>query len=262
MAKTSPPTRSKTASTCSSSPISVVCHRLDRAERARQLELLRAPDRRDRPAVQCADDLDGGRADRARGSGDQHARAERDAHELRQRNPRREEGHREGSPLGEARRGRQREEPARVDRDALCVAAPFAANEAHDALAVELACDLGAEHRRELRHLRVHPAADEDVREVDPRRAHLDDGLTVGGLGLGHLLDDELLGLADRLAGRRLSTAGELRLALLEERGDALRAVFGLEAAAEAVGLAAQTLLEREVARRARELAEHRDRDG
>ena len=177
----------------------LVRHRLDRAERARQLELLGAADRCDRLAVQRAHDLDGRRADRACGSGDQHACAERDPYELRQRDPRREEGHRKGSPLGEARRGRERKEPARVDRDALGVAAALAANEAHDTLAVELARDLGAEHRRELGHLGVHPATDQDVREVDARRAHLDDGLTVAGLGLGHLLDDELLGLADAL---------------------------------------------------------------
>ena len=119
--------------------------------------------------------------------------------ELCQRDPRREEGHRKGSPFGEARRGRKREEPARVDRDALSVAAALAANEAHDALAVELARDLGSQHRRELRHLRVHPAADQDVREVDAGCTHLDDGLALSGLGLGHLLDDELLGLADTL---------------------------------------------------------------
>ena len=67
----------------------LVRHRLDGAERARQLELLRAADRRDRRAVQRADDLHGRRTHGTRGSGDQHARAERDAHELGQRDPRR-----------------------------------------------------------------------------------------------------------------------------------------------------------------------------
>jgi len=42
-------------------------------------------------------------------------------------------------------------------------------------------------------------AADQDVREVDAGCAHLDDSLALAGLGLGHLLDDELLWLADAL---------------------------------------------------------------
>ena len=65
-------------------------------------------------------------------------------------------------------------------------------------------------------------------------------------------------GARDRRACHR-SAPREVRLALLDERGDALRAVLADEAAAERVGLAPEPLLEREVARRARELPQHRD---
>src|SRR5262249_8653677 len=64
-------------------------------------------------------------------------------------------------------------------------------------------------------------------------------------------------------SGRRLSLpAGELRLAFLEEGRHALGAVLAREATAEAPRLAAQSLLEREVSRRAREFAQHRHGDG
>ena len=43
------------------------------------------------------------------------------------------------------------------------------------------------------------PQADQDVREVDSGRADVDERLAVDGLGLGHLLDDELLRPADPL---------------------------------------------------------------
>src|SRR6188768_1209271 len=67
---------------------------------------------------------------------------------------------------------------------------------------------------------------------------------------------------AEGVQGREglLSTAGELWFALLDESGDALGAVLRLEAAAESVRLAAQALLEREVAGRAGELAQDPDR--
>ena len=64
---------------------------------------------------------------------------------------------------------------------------------------VRVARDLGAEHGRELRHLRITAEADQDVREVDPGCADLDELLPVGGFRLGHLLDDELLRPADGL---------------------------------------------------------------
>ena len=150
-------------------------------------------------AVQRLHDLHRRRTDRACRGGDEHARTERDPHELGERDPRREERHREGGALGEARGLGKRKEPAPVDDDALRVAAALRADEAHHARAVELARDLGAEHGRELGHLRVHPEPDQDVREVDSRGAHVDDRLPVGGLGLGHLLDDELLRPADAL---------------------------------------------------------------
>ena len=177
----------------------VVRHRLDRAERARELELLLAPDRRDRRAVQRLHELDRGGADRARGRGHEDARAEPDAEELRQRDPRGQERHREGGALREARAGRQREQPAPVGGDALRVAASLAAHEAHDALALELARELRPEHRRQLRHLRVVTEADEHVREVDPARADVHDGGAVGRDRLLDLLHDELL----RPAGAR-----------------------------------------------------------
>src|SRR6187200_2864025 len=54
--------------------------------------------------------------------------------------------------------------------------------------------------------------------------------------------------------------AREGRSALLDEGGDALGAVLGAQAPGEAVGLPAQPFLERQVARRPGELAEHADR--
>src|SRR5688572_27955574 len=59
-----------------------------------------------------------------------------------------------------------------------------------------------------------------------------------------------------------LSPTGELGAALVTERRDAPSAILRLEAAPKAVGLAAQARFEREVARRAGELAKNPDRDG
>ena len=47
------------------------------------------------------------------------------------------------------------------------------------------------------------PEPDEDVGEVDPPRADVDDVLALSGLGLRHLLDDELLRPADALEDER-----------------------------------------------------------
>ena len=44
----------------------------------------------------------------------------------------------------------------------------------------------------ELRGLRVAAQANEHVREVDSRRPDVDDRLTLGSLGLGHLPDGQL----------------------------------------------------------------------
>ncbi len=84
-------------------------------------------------------------------------------------------------------------QPARVERDALRVATSVHAREAQNAPPVDLARDLGAEECGELRHLRVAAEADQDVGEVDPGRAHVDDVLAVAGGGLGHVPEDEVL---------------------------------------------------------------------
>ena len=132
----------------------------------------------------------------------------------------------------------------------------------HDAVAVELARDLGPEHGRELRHLRVLPAPHEHVREVDPAGLHLEtlplarDGRAPARPGATSCSGPPVVAEDDRSHYR----PRELRLALLEERGHALGSVLRLEAAAEALRLAAQALLEREVARRPRELAQDGDR--
>src|SRR5919106_4018263 len=172
----------------------VVGHRLDGTERAREVELLLASDRRDRSTVQRPHELD---RRGAYGSGrrrDEHARTEPHPQQLRQRDPGGEERHRECSTLGEARAGRQRKQPAGVDRDPLGVPAALPADEAHDAVAVELTCDLGAEHGRQLGHLRIAAEPPEDVGEVDPTRADVDDGLPVAAARLVDVLHDEILG--------------------------------------------------------------------
>ena len=61
----------------------VVRHCLDGAERAREVELLRASDRSDRRPVQRAHELDRGGADGARGRGHEDARPESDPQQLR-----------------------------------------------------------------------------------------------------------------------------------------------------------------------------------
>ena len=115
----------------------------------------------------------------------------------------------------------------------------------------------------QLGHLRVAAQANEDVREVDSRRPNVDDRLTLGGLGLRRPPGRRAVPARRFLRERRLALAsGELRLALLEERGHALEPVLAREAAAEALRLAPQALLQREVACRACELAQDADRHG
>ena len=161
--------------------------------------MLLASDRGHGPAVERAYDLERGGSYRAGRGGDEDARTEPDPCELRQRDPGGEERHREGCALREARTLGERKEPAPLDGHSLRVATSVSSDEAHHPLTVDLACDLGAENRRELRHLRVPPEPDQDVGEVDPARADIDDRLALAGLWLGHLLDDELLRPSDRL---------------------------------------------------------------
>src|SRR5262245_33038969 len=87
-----------------------------------------------------------------------------------------------GGPL------RQRERPLRIDVDALRVSAR-GAWQRNDAAAIEISRHLVPEDVRQLRHLRVEPAPDQDVGEVDAGRADVDDGLAVG---LRHVLEREV----------------------------------------------------------------------
>ena len=86
--------------------------------------------------------------------------------------------------------------------------------------AVQLAGDLGAEHVRQLRHLRVEPAPDQHVGEVDPGGADVDDRRRRSGSATSS--SDERC--RRPRGGRRPSPSGPARLALLEERRHALAA--------------------------------------
>src|SRR5262249_22103600 len=79
------------------------------------------------------------------------------------------------------------------------------ANEPDDASPVlGLAGDLAARHERQLGHLRVAPAANQRVREVDGGRTDVDDGLARACLGLRDVAHGELLGPARLLDADRL----------------------------------------------------------
>ncbi len=64
-------------------------------------------------------------------------------------------------------------------------------HEGEHAPAVEVAGDLVAEDRRQLRRLRVAAEPHQDIGEVDTGRADLDEGLSLGHVRLGHILYGE-----------------------------------------------------------------------
>ena len=134
------------------------------------------------------------------------------------------------APLG------QRHDLRAVDGRELRVAAAPGRHR-HDARPVlELAGDLRAEHDRQLRHLRIAAAADEDVDEVDPRGADAHDDLAVRvrignvdelerPVDLAQQRGSQLVGAGSRrelLAQRRLAELADARLRDLGDELDPL----------------------------------------
>ena len=157
----------------------VVDVRLLGAELAAEIELLRRADRGDDARAERARDLDRRGADAAGRRVHEHRRAVLAAHLPRQRDVRGEEREEERRALGE-RRARRAAARARARSTAASSAYAPPRDERHHARPVlELARELDAEHRRELRHLRVAAAPDQDVEEVDPGRAHAHERLAV-----------------------------------------------------------------------------------
>ena len=165
----------------------VVEVRLGRAELAAEVELLRRAGRRDDLRAERARDLDRRGTDAAGRRIHEHGRAFAQNDLTRQRDVGGEEGEQERRALGERRVLGQRHERRAVDRRELGVAATT--GERHHARPVlELAAELGADDRRELRHLRVLAAPDQDVGEVERGRTDVDKRLTVADLGVRDVL--------------------------------------------------------------------------
>ena len=166
----------------------LVAHRPLCAELPRELELLRRPGRgRDVGAAERRH-LDRSRADAACGRRHEHVRVGMDPGLAGHRDPGGQVRGQERGALGVARARRQVEHPLVLDGDALGVAAAGVPHEREHASAVDVAGDLVAEDRRQLRRLRVHAVLDQHVGEVDPGRAHLEQGLSLGHVRFGHVL--------------------------------------------------------------------------
>jgi len=101
-----------------------------------------------------------------------------EAHLPRQRDIRGEEREDEAGALGERRAVRERYERSARHGGELGVRAP-GNHRHHPGPVLELSRELHAEHGRQLRHLRIAAAPDQDVEEVDPGRAHAHESLAV-----------------------------------------------------------------------------------
>ena len=133
-------------------------------------------------------ELDRSGADASRACVHQNGRAVPDAHLMVERDVRGQVRGEERSTGGIRRSVRQVEHPLRIDVDALGVTAG-APRQRNDAPPVELAGDLAAEYVRQLGHLRIEPSSNEDVREVDPRCANVNDVLA---FCIGHFFECEV----------------------------------------------------------------------
>ena len=142
--------------------------------------------------AEVARDLDRRRADAAGARVDEHRLARLEAHLARDGNPGREKREQERGALRERRALGQREEPLLVHRNLLRIAS--AGEQGDDASAVRrLAGDLHARRRRQRRCLRIVPLAYEDVEKVHSRGTNMQQGLSPGHVGLGHVANSQLL---------------------------------------------------------------------
>ena len=99
---------------------------------------------------------------------------------------------RNAGALCERRALGQREQPLRVHRNLLRIAA--AGEQGDDAAAVRrLAGGLHARRRRQRRRLRIVPLADEDVEKVHSRGTNTQQGLSLGHVRIGHVAYSQLL---------------------------------------------------------------------
>ena len=166
------------------------------------VELLPRSDGADHLAAEGARDLDACAPDPACCRGDENPCPGTDDRLTGQRDPGGEEREEECGPLLERRAFGKVEQPAVLDDGFLGVPAAVRADEADHPPAVRRhPGDLRARDEGQRRRLWVAALADEDVRVVDTGRAHLDDGLSLGGLRLRDLaqLEPALVVQDDRL---------------------------------------------------------------
>ncbi len=148
---------------------------------------------------------------------DEHGLTGLEPHLPRQRDPRREKRQEERRTVGKRGALRQRYQPLRVDRHLLRVA-PAGQQRHHAASVLCLARRLGAGNGRELRRLRVVALPDEEVEKIDARGTNAQQGLSLGHVGVGHVLQGQHLGPAGLLDDDCLHSA---LLTIWVQRADA-----------------------------------------